>query len=365
MKLLNKIKKAPRFNKKSDTKIFSKSKAYYTMFSKLKFHNLLDNYNQTMRFNNVITRNYATSEDATLHLDESEVETEIDPNVIFSQVWEALVKKYGEKELRFPRSITWLNGAPGSGKTTQIASIQKIKKITAPPIMMSRILNTPELKSKKNSYNQLSDELILQTLLEELLKEKYHTGCIVDGFPRTKLQALQIELLKNKMDYLRSKYLGDTTLKDGNLPRPVFHVAIFYISESTSIQRQLKRAEAAIEHNEIVRTTGRGEYLPIIETDLDPEAANRRYNTFKTNFDTITVMHQLFHFTVIDGSGSIDEVKEKMTREFRYQSSLELSETSYNIVSSIPTVTEGKIFLTSLFPSTLIFTKNIVSHEEC
>ena len=39
-----------------------------------------------------------------------------DAQFIFQSVWAVLVDEFGEENLRFPKEIFWLNGAPGAGK---------------------------------------------------------------------------------------------------------------------------------------------------------------------------------------------------------------------------------------------------------
>ena len=214
--------------------------------------------------------------------------------------------------------------------------IQQAKSIESNPIVMSNLLSDPEHLKHKASGTLVADSFVVQILFEEMLKPQYKKGVIVDGFPRTNVQAEICKHLKYKMESLHLKYFSLSSSNNGPVfPRPVFHVAIFYIPENISIQRQLGRAQKAIEHNERVEKSGLGEYIEIRETDIEPEAAKKRFEIFKKNFDTIYEMKKHFHFTVIDASGTIEEVKEKMMKEFRYQSSLELSEEAYNLIHGV------------------------------
>ena len=48
-----------------------------------------------------------------------------DARIIFRPIWEALTEEYGADNLRFPKDIILLGGAPGSGKGTNTAFIAK------------------------------------------------------------------------------------------------------------------------------------------------------------------------------------------------------------------------------------------------
>lgn len=63
-----------------------------------------------------------------------------DAQVIFIAVWKGLVDQYGLENLRFPKEIILLGGAPGSGKGTNTAFIMKTRGFTCPPIIVSSLL---------------------------------------------------------------------------------------------------------------------------------------------------------------------------------------------------------------------------------
>ena len=68
-----------------------------------------------------------------------------DAPLIFGQVWNRLVQERGLEEMVFPKEIMWLGGAPGSGKGTNTPFILRERGLTAPPIVMSELLNSPEM----------------------------------------------------------------------------------------------------------------------------------------------------------------------------------------------------------------------------
>jgi adenylate kinase len=89
-----------------------------------------------------------------------------------------------------------ITGFPGVGKGTQsekICSLYNIKHLSTGDLFRSEISKKTELGEQLNSYmkngNLVPDELTIELFKNELKKEKYSNGFLLDGFPRTKLQA--------------------------------------------------------------------------------------------------------------------------------------------------------------------------------
>src|SRR5947208_4802360 len=116
-----------------------------------------------------------------------------DAQLIFAAVWDDLRKKYGRDKLSFPREFIWLGGAPGAGKGTNTPFIAKTRDITAPPVVISGLLTSPQAEAIKNAGGMVGDREVISLLFEELLDKQYHDGVIIDGFPRT---MVQVECLK-------------------------------------------------------------------------------------------------------------------------------------------------------------------------
>ena len=53
-----------------------------------------------------------------------------DAQLIFKTVWEDLEEEYGHENLRFPKEIILLGGAPGSGKGTHTRFIMSARGFT-------------------------------------------------------------------------------------------------------------------------------------------------------------------------------------------------------------------------------------------
>ena len=55
--------------------------------------------------------------------------------VIFKAVWEKLEEEVGHKNLRFPKELILLGGAPGAGKGTQTDFLMNARGLTCRPIV--------------------------------------------------------------------------------------------------------------------------------------------------------------------------------------------------------------------------------------
>ena len=149
----------------------------------------------------------------------------------------------------------------------------------AEPIQISSILQGSEIEELKTAGKLVSDRIVLTILLERLLLPEYRTGVIVDGFPRTKLQAECIKLLFDRMLKLRRRF--DGTSHFVKFRRPKFHITVLYVDQEVSIERQLNRGKRAMEHNERVRKMGVGDLKVIRETDINADKAKERYVYFQ------------------------------------------------------------------------------------
>ena len=129
-----------------------------------------------------------------------------DAQIIFNTVWQHLVEELGQDNLRFPKEIFWLNGAPGAGKGTNTGFIMRYRNLTAPPIVVSSLLTTPEAKKKKDAGMLVGDREVVDIMLRTLLSPVYKSGAVVDGFPRTKVQVECVKLLYEKLNELKNHY---------------------------------------------------------------------------------------------------------------------------------------------------------------
>ena len=262
-----------------------------------------------------------------------------DAQMIFNTVWAELEQELGPENLRFPKEIILLGGAPGSGKGTHTRFIQQARGLTCQSIVVSSLLNSPESRMIKHSGGMVGDCEVIGIILRKLLVKEYRDGAILDGFPRTKVQVECLKVLVSKMKELRARYY-DTPLRI-HFRQPTIHIMVLFVDEKTSVGRQIKRGEQIAEHNEEVKATGVGEIIELRATDLDPEAARRRYGVFKEQtWDALQSLKQTFFYHFINAQGSIQEVEQNILNEVRYQSLLELDPETFDSLRILPLASE-------------------------
>ncbi len=262
-----------------------------------------------------------------------------DAQLIFSGVWVDLLEKYGRDNLKFPGEFIWLGGAPGAGKGTNTPFIAEARDITAAPIVVSSLLTTPQAMAIKNAGQMVGDREVIGLLLEELLDPQYQEGVIVDGFPRTKVQVECLKLFYHAMLELHVHQAGTISVRP--FRKPMFRIALLFVTEEVSVQRQLARGREIREHNRQVAESQIGELQEERVTDLDPALCRKRYKAFKdANFEALQSLRKIFHFHFIDAEGGLPEVQQNILREFTYQSSLELSPDVFDLIQNIPIATQ-------------------------
>lgn len=98
-------------------------------------------------------------------------------------------------------------GPPGSGKGTQAVRVSEkfnIKHISTGDILRSEVKQQTELGKKAQSIMEkgelVPDELLIEILHSVIEKNKSVAGFIFDGFPRTLVQAKELDQLMNEID---------------------------------------------------------------------------------------------------------------------------------------------------------------------
>jgi adenylate kinase len=262
-----------------------------------------------------------------------------DVRVIFKPIWDSLTEEVGKEHLRFPKEIILLGGAPGSGKGTHTKFITQARGLTCPPIVMSELLTTPEMEKLKAQGGMVGDKEAVSALLRKLLEPTYRDGVVLDGFPRTPVQVECLKLLVDQINQLHKEY-ANTPLAM-HFRRPTIHAMVLFVSESTSIARQLGRGREIAEHNKKVAETGVGTAIDLRVTDLSEDLVRRRYRVFKEHtWSALTSLKQLYHFHFVNAEGPIEEVQSNILKELKYQSSLELDPRTFQRVRSLPLADE-------------------------
>lgn len=258
-----------------------------------------------------------------------------DAQLIFNAVWEELEEEVGREKLRFPKELILLGGAPGSGKGTHTGFIMKARGLTRSPIVISDLLTTPEAEKIKAQGRMVGDKEVIGILLRKLLKPEFRDGALLDGFPRTGVQVECLKLLVDQINKLHAEF--ENTPLAIHFRRPTIHAMVLFVSEKTSIERQLKRGREIAEHNKEVQETGVGRLLELRPTDLSEAAARSRYRVFKElTWDALQSLQALYHYHFVNAENSIEEVEADILKELKYQSSLELEPRTYDRISPIP-----------------------------
>ncbi len=274
------------------------------------------------------------------HQDGQPVDLEIkDAHVIFNTVWETLEEEVGHENLRFPKEIILLGGAPGSGKGTQTRFIMEARGLTRPAIVISDLLVTPEAQKIKDQGGMVGDKEVVGILLRKLLLEEFRDGVLLDGFPRTRVQVECLKRLVDEINQLHNEF--ENTSLAIHFRRPTIHAMVLFVSERTSIERQIKRGLQLAAHNKEVEETGIGKIMDLRPTDLSEDTARRRYRVFKEQtWDALQSLKDIYHYHFVNAEGPVAEVEENILKELQYQSSLELETRTYDRLSPLPLAEE-------------------------
>jgi adenylate kinase len=217
---------------------------------------------------------------------------------IFDEVWAELTKTHGES-LNFPKTFIWFGGAPGAGKGTHWKAVAEHFGISAEPLVASSLLKTPEMKKLIDAGHLVDDKSVTNCLFGAMLRPEYADGIIVDGFPRTEIQAEVVKMLFAKLN---------------QSVKTIFGVMILTVDEKTSVERQLGRAQ---------EDAAAGK--PVRPTDLDPEKTAERYRVFlRDTVGALKILSTTFPNAHVDGSGKDkpvvrEEIKAALLKAFPKQ----------------------------------------------
>lgn len=178
-----------------------------------------------------------------------------------------------------------LFGPPGAGKGTQ--SERLIEKyglvhLSTGDIFRANIKGETELgvlaKSFMDQGHLVPDEVTINMLKSEVLKQKDAKGFIFDGFPRTNAQATALDVFLNEQQTSITMMLA------------------LEVEESELRERLKKRAEVS----------GRPD-------DANPEVIQNRINVYKNETAPVKDFYQAQgKYKAVDGIGSIDDISERL-----------------------------------------------------
>lgn len=178
-----------------------------------------------------------------------------------------------------------LFGPPGAGKGTQ--SERLIEKyglvhLSTGDIFRANIKGETELgvlaKSFMDQGHLVPDEVTINMLKSEVLKQKDAKGFIFDGFPRTNAQATALDVFLNEQQTSITMMLA------------------LEVEESELRERLKKRAEVS----------GRPD-------DANPEVIQNRINVYKNETAPVKDFYQAQgKYKAVDGIGSIDDISDRL-----------------------------------------------------
>ncbi len=262
-----------------------------------------------------------------------------DAQLIFNRVWKQLEADYGRAQLRFPKELILLGGAPGAGKGTNSDFIRELRGITAEPIVVSQLLSSPEAQKIKSQGGMVGDSDVIAILFRKLLEPEQQNGAVLDGFPRTKVQVECLKMLFDEMTALRRDF--SETPDAAHYKQPIFHIMVLFVDEAESIARQMKRGREVLAHNEEVRRSGMGDLWEERATDFDEALARNRYRVFKEQtYEALVSLKKIFHYHFINAQAPLELVQENIVRELEYQSSLELDPRTFDRLRKLPLASE-------------------------
>jgi adenylate kinase family enzyme len=269
------------------------------------------------------------------HRDRSKEVISMKAQLLFDAGWKRMEARLGET-LVCPREIVWLNGAPGSGKGTNMPFIMKSRGLSRTVGMSQLLDSSTEIRDIINRGELVPDSMVLDALLDAVLNPDLNDGAglVIDGFPRTAMQVDFVKLLYDKL--LELHHRAADSPEEWRFPRPSFKVVVLYVDEEESVRRQMKRAQLASLHNKRVLDAGTGEVWNVRTTDISEALCRRRYQVFKAHYSTILRLKSYFPFSLLDAMGTVEECRAQIVRELRYQSSLDLDEKTYAAIRHLP-----------------------------
>ena len=274
--------------------------------------------------------------------DSKAVPIDIKARAVFDACWTRLVARLGGlNNLQTPRELVFLNGAPGSGKSSCTPFILRSRGLSRSVCVSTLLAHDAAAQAAIASGDLVSDTIVVDALLGAIFDTSTGAtaaGAVIDGFPRTPLQVDLLCLLYDKLHELHVTN-ADHSVLGARFQRPTFRVVILFVDEHTSVARQMQRGVLATKLQQRALAAG----MPLSaaphavrSTDASEAVARHRYAVFRSHYATLLRLKERFPFSLVDGCGSLTDTEAQISRELRYQSSLELSERAYASIRNVP-----------------------------
>lgn len=205
-----------------------------------------------------------------------------------------------------------LLGAPGSGKGTQAKKLMAEKNI--PQVSTGDMLREAvatgtrfglKAKSIMEAGNLVPDEVVLGIISERLSQPDAQDGFILDGFPRTTQQALDLEELLDQIG---------TPLDTAVLMDVDFDILMKRLTgrRTCSLTGKLLNVYFSSQEELDECTNAGGELIQ--REDDNEETISNRLDVYRDNTEPLIEFYRNREkLTTIDAEGAIDEVYERLT----------------------------------------------------
>jgi len=204
-----------------------------------------------------------------------------------------------------------LLGAPGSGKGTQAKKLMVDRNI--PQVSTGDMLREAvaagtrfgrKAKSVMDAGDLVPDEVVLGIISERLGKPDAQDGFILDGFPRTKGQALDLEELLDQMG---------TPLDTAVLLDVDFDILLKRLTgrRTCSLTGKLLNVHFSSQEEMDACTNAGGELIQ--REDDNEETISNRLDVYRDNTEPlIDFYRERGKLTTVNAEGTIDEVYERL-----------------------------------------------------
>ena len=203
-----------------------------------------------------------------------------------------------------------LLGAPGSGKGTQAKKLMADRNI--PQVSTGDMLREAvaagtrfglKAKSIMESGNLVPDDVVLGIISERLARPDAQDGFILDGFPRTRQQALDLEELLDQMG---------TPLDAAVLMDVDFDILMKRLTgrRTCSLTGKLLNVYFSPQEELDACTSAGGELIQ--REDDNEETISNRLDVYRENTEPLIEFYRKRgKLTIVDADGMIDEVYER------------------------------------------------------
>jgi adenylate kinase len=205
-----------------------------------------------------------------------------------------------------------LLGAPGSGKGTQAKKLmadRNIPQVSTGDMLREAVATGTRFGLKAKSIMEagelVPDEVVLGIISERLAQPDAQDGFILDGFPRTTQQALDLEELLDQMN---------TPLDAAVLMDVDFDVLLKRLTgrRTCSLTGKLLNVYFSPQEELDACTKAGGELIQ--REDDNEETISNRLDVYRENTEPlIDFYRKRGKLKTVDATGSIDEVYERLT----------------------------------------------------